>query len=68
MLEGKIAESGLERERVKTWVERSWKVDHFNALTNDQLNQLLIKIGQWSAAEKALAEAKAAKEVNDETV
>ncbi len=68
MLEGKIAESGLERERIKTWVERSWKVDHFNALTNDQLNQLLIKIGQWAAAEKALAEAKAAKEVNDETV
>ena len=68
MLEGKIAESGLERERVKKWVERSWKVDHFNALTNDQLNQLLIKIGQWSAAEKALAEAKAVKEVNNETV
>lgn len=68
MLEGKIAESGLERERVKTWVERSWKVDHFNALTNDQLNQLLIKIGQWSAAEKALAEAKAVQEINHETV
>ncbi|OQX11011.1 MAG: hypothetical protein BWK73_18670, partial [Thiothrix lacustris] len=68
MLEGKIAESGLERERIKTWVERSWKVDHFNALTNDQLNQLLIKIGQWAAAEKALADAKAAKEASNETV
>ena len=31
MLEAKIAESGLDRERVKSWVERSWKVDHFNA-------------------------------------
>lgn len=68
MLEGKIAESGLDRERVKSWVERSWKVDHFNALTNDQLNQLIIKIGQWSAAEKSLAQAKAEKEVSHETV
>lgn len=55
MLEGKIAESGLDRERVKAWVERSWKVDHFNALTNDQLTKLLTKIKQWSEAEKALA-------------
>ena len=68
MLEVKIAESGLDRERVKIWVERSWKVSHFNALTNDQLNQLIIKIGQWSTAEKALAEAKAKKEATDETV
>lgn len=68
MLEGKIAESGLDRERVKSWVERSWKVDHFNGLTNDQLNQLIIKIGQWSAAEKALAQAKVVQEVSDETV
>lgn len=68
MLEVKIAESGLDRERVKSWVERSWKVDHFNALTNDQLNQLIIKIGQWSAAEKALAAANAAKEATNETV
>ena len=68
MLEVKIAESGLERERIKTWVERSWQVDHFNALTNDQLNKLLIKIGQWAAAEKALAQAKVVQEVSDETV
>lgn len=68
MLEVKIAESGLDRERVKSWVERSWKVEHFNALTNDQLNQLIIKIGQWSAAEKALAQAKAVQEVSHETV
>ena len=32
MLEGKIAESGLSRERIKSWVERSWKIEHFNAL------------------------------------
>ena len=68
MLEGRIAESGLSRERVKTWLEKSWNVDHFNALTNDQLNKLLIKVRQWSAVEKALAEAKVVKEVNDETV
>ena len=68
MLEVKIAESGLERERIKTWVEKSWQVDHFNALTNDQLNKLLIKIGQWAAAEKALAQAKVVQEVSDETV
>ena len=68
MLEVKIAESGLDRERIKMWVEKSWKVSHFNALTNDQLNKLLIKVGQWSTAEKALAEAKAKKEATDETV
>jgi hypothetical protein len=68
MLETRITESGLKRERVKAWIERSWKVDSFICLSNDQLNKLLIKIGQWSAAEKSLAEAKAAKEVNDETV
>ena len=64
MLEGKIAESGLNRERVKSWVERSWKVDHFNALTNDQLTKLLIKLQQWAEAEQALK----AREVNHEAV
>lgn len=64
MLEGKIAESGLNRERVKSWVQRSWKVDHFNALTNDQLNKLLIKLQQWADAEKALQ----AREVKHEAV
>ena len=68
MLETRITESGLDRERVKSWVERSWKVDGFICLTNDQLNKLLIKIGQWSAAEKALAQAKVVQEVSDETV
>ena len=68
MLEVKIAESGLDRERVKSWVERSWKVDSFICLSNDQLNQLIIKIGQWSAAEKALAQAKVVQEVSHETV
>lgn len=64
MLEGKIAESGLSRERIKSWVERSWKIEHFNALTNQQLNQLLIKIGQWVEAEKILK----AREVKHETI
>lgn len=68
MLETRITESGLDRERVKSWVERSWKVDGFICLSNDQLDKLLIKIGQWAAAEKALAQAKAEQEVNDETV
>lgn len=64
MLEGKIAESGLSRERIKSWVERSWKIEHFNALTNQQLNQLLVKIGQWAEAENVLK----AREVKHETV
>ena len=68
MLETRITESGLDRERVKSWVERSWKVDGFICLSNDQLNKLLIKIGQWEAAEKALAQAKVVQEVSDETV
>lgn len=68
MLEVRIAESGLDRERIKLWIERSWKVDSFICLTNDQLNKLLIKIGQWAAAEKALAEAKVVQEVSHETV
>ena len=68
MLETRITESGLNRERVKAWIERSWKVDSFICLSNDQLNKLLIKIGQWSAAEKSLAEAKAVQEVGNETV
>jgi hypothetical protein len=68
MLETRITESGLDRERVKSWVERSWKVDGFICLSNDQLNKLLIKVGQWEAAEKALAQAKVVQEVSDETV
>lgn len=68
MLETRITESGLDRERVKLWVERSWKVDGFICLSNDQLDKLLIKVGQWSAAEKSLAEAKVVQEVSDETV
>ena len=68
MLEGKIAESGLNRERVKSWVERSWKVDHFNALTNDQLTKLLLKLQQWAEAENKLATTKAEKEVGNEAV
>ena len=68
MLETRITESGLNRERVKSWVERSWKVDGFICLTNDQLNKLLINIGQWAAAEQALAQAKVVQEVSDETV
>lgn len=68
MLEGKIAESGLSRERVKAWVERSWHVDHFNALTNDQLTKLLLKLQQWATAEKNLTEAKVTQEASHETV
>lgn len=64
MLEGKIAESGLNRERVKSWVERSWKVESFIHLTNDQLTKLLIKLQQWVEAEQTLQ----AREVNHEAV
>lgn len=65
LLEARITESSLSRERIKAWVLRSWHIEHFHALTNDQLNKLLIKIGQWSMAEKSL---QAARGVNHETV
>lgn len=51
MLETRITESGLSRDRVKVWVKRSWQVEHLNELSNDQLTRLLVKIQQWAADE-----------------
>ena len=55
-LEARIAERGLDRERVKDWIKRAWNVEHFNDLTVPQYERLDKKLDAWAAkpAEGAL--------------
>jgi hypothetical protein len=53
MLEAKINEYGLDRERVKAWVLAAWQVEHLNDLNASQLNKLLPRLEEWAAREYA---------------
>lgn len=55
MLEAKINEYGLERERVKAWVLAAWQVEHLNDLNVSQLQKLLPRLEDWAAREYAKA-------------
>lgn len=61
-LEARINELGLNRERVKAWVERAWGVLHLNELPRSCYPKLLGRMEQWSgqqAEEEARAEREA---------
>jgi len=47
LLEARISESSLERERVKNWMERAFGVLHFQDLTESQFQIMLGKIEGW---------------------
>jgi hypothetical protein len=46
-LEATIRDFGLDRERVKAWVQKSCKVEHFPDLSPAQFERLLVKLKQW---------------------
>jgi hypothetical protein len=50
-LEATIKEYGLERERVKNWINAAWNVAHLNDLTVKQLHELLPRLKAWAARE-----------------
>lgn len=47
-LEATIKDFGLDRERVKEWVRKACKVEHFSDLSPAQLKRLLAKLKQWA--------------------
>jgi hypothetical protein len=52
LLEAKISEYGLDRERVKTWVLAALGVEHLNELTVSQFAELINKrLEAWAARE-----------------
>ncbi|CAK0776815.1 hypothetical protein CCP3SC15_550022 [Gammaproteobacteria bacterium] len=59
MLEAKIKEYGLDRERVKAWMLKAGKVAHFTELNQTQFQLVLLKLEEWhqDALEVAKAEA-----------
>jgi hypothetical protein len=47
-LEATIRDYGLDRERVKEWVRKACKVEHFPDLSPAQFEKLLVKLRQWA--------------------
>jgi hypothetical protein len=60
LLEAQIRDYGLDRERVKTWISKAWKVEHFPDLHPVQFERLLVKLGKWAEEAYHQAEAQAA--------
>jgi len=54
-LEATISEYGLDRERVKSWINAAWNVQHLNDLTVKQLHELLPRLKSWAEREYAKA-------------
>ena len=50
LLEARIAELGLDRARVKTWVMNAFQVEHFTDLDSRQLDALLGHMPKWVSA------------------
>ena len=57
LLEAQIRDYQLDRERVKAWINKAWKVKHFTDLTPSQFEALLIRLESWASQEYAKAEA-----------
>lgn len=49
VLDARIGELGLDRERVESWVKRAWKVEQFCNLTVAQFERLGKKLDEWAA-------------------
>jgi hypothetical protein len=50
-LEATINEYGLDRERVKSWINAAWNVQHLNDLTVSQFQALLKRLKVWAERE-----------------
>lgn len=50
MLEARITELALDRERVKSWVARAWGVEHLDQVPAARFNELLNRLGAWQQA------------------
>ena len=59
LLEARINDLGLDRERVKAWVLKAWGVEHLNELPRDRFDDLHNRLAVWS---QALAEEEAREE------
>jgi hypothetical protein len=57
LLEAQIRDYSLDRERVKIWLGKKWGVQHFQDLTPEQFEGLLIRLEHWAAQEYAKAAA-----------
>ena len=49
VLDTRIAELGLDRSRVESWIKRAWKVEQFRDLTSAQYGRLGKKRDEWAA-------------------
>ncbi len=50
MLEARITELALDRERVKSWTARAWGVEHLDQVPAARFNELLNRLGAWQQA------------------
>lgn len=57
LLEARISQLGLERDRVKAWVARAWGVQHLTEIPATRLQSLLDRLDTW--ADQAYAQAAA---------
>lgn len=60
LLEVKIYEYGLDRERVKSWINTAWNVEHLTNLSPSQFDKLLKRLDGWACQAYAEAEAPSA--------
>jgi hypothetical protein len=49
VLDTRIAELGLDRGRIESWIKRAWKVEQFRDLTTAQYAKLGKKLDEWAA-------------------
>lgn len=49
VLDARIGELGLDRERVESWVKRAWRVEQFRELSVTQFERLGRKLEEWAA-------------------
>jgi hypothetical protein len=49
VLDARIAEFGLDRGRILSWIKRAWKVEQFRDLTTAQYAKLGKKLDEWAA-------------------
>ena len=60
LLEPQIRDYGLDRDRIKAWLKKAWKVEHLTDLSPVQFEKLLTLLETWAGQEYAKAEAASA--------
>lgn len=66
LLEARIHEHGLDRERVKAWLARAWGIAHLDQVPATRFDALLARLEQWAGREYAAQQAAAALEATRE--